>query len=309
MKRVRHLLRVGLCLVVGLSLANAGEIEQIQAKGEVVVSLNKEYPPFAMVIDGQPVGLDVDLARLLADYLKVKVRFVQPDRYDQQIPLLLSGETDIIMAAMTRTVARGVQVNFSAPYFEVSQAALVRRRLARPTANSYFDLLDIEGLRLGVKAGTTHEIFARDLFPADAIHLYPTAAAAAEAIVKGEVDAMVADSPFVKIWRNTHVQHYSQIAAWLEPVTREFYAFAIRRGDPDFLSWLNLFVDQIKTDGTLDLLNYEYFEQMAWASEKVRPKKKLTRAKFLQNRFVANKKALIEQRRQEAARRLGDNYE
>ena len=308
MKRVRCALIASLCLAAWLTFAQAGEIERIQAKGELVVSLNKGYPPFAMEIDGRLAGLDVDLARLLAEYLKVKVRFIQPEHYDQQIPLLLSGETDIIMAAMTRTVARGVQVNFTTPYFEVSQAALVRRRLTRPTANSYFDLLEIDGLRLGVKAGTTHEAFARELFPADAIRLYPTAEAAADAIVKGEVDAMVADSPFVRIWHNTHVEHYSQVAAWLEPVTREFYAFAIRKGDPDFLNWLNLFMEQIRTDGTLDLLNYEYFEQMAWASGKVHRQKKMTRAQFLQNRFVANKKAMIEQRRQ-ASQGRGDNYE
>jgi polar amino acid transport system substrate-binding protein len=308
MKLVRCALIAGLCLAAWLPFVQAGEIERIQAKGELVVSLNKGYPPFAMEIDGRLAGLDVDLAWLLAEYLKVKVRFIQPENYDQQIPLLLSGETDIIMAAMTRTVTRGVQVNFTTPYFEVSQAALVRRRLARPTANSYFDLLEIDGLRLGVKAGTTHEAFARELFPAEAIRLYPTAEAAADAIVKGEVDAMVADSPFVRIWHNTHVEHYSQIAAWLEPVTREFYAFAIRKGDPEFLNWLNLFMEQIKTDGTLDLLHYEYFEQMAWVSGKVHRKKKMTRAQFLQNRFVANKKAMIEKRRL-ASQGRGDNYE
>ena len=104
-KLVRCLLIVGLCLAVGLPLVNAGEIERIQAKGKLVVSLNKGYPPFSMLIDGQPAGLDVDLARLLAEYL-------------------------------------------------------------------------------GVKAGATHEIFARDLFPASAAKLYPTAAEAAEAIKK-----------------------------------------------------------------------------------------------------------------------------
>ena len=77
------------------------------AKGELVVSLNRDYPPFAMVIDGQFAGLDVDLAKLLAEYLGVKIRFIQPETYDQHIPKLLAGESDIIIAAMTRTVERG----------------------------------------------------------------------------------------------------------------------------------------------------------------------------------------------------------
>ncbi len=300
MKRVRCVLIIGLYLAVWTAVGHAGEIERIQAKGELVVSLNKGYPPFSMIIDDQPAGLDVDLAYLLAEYLDVKVRFIRPDRYDQQIPFLLSGETDIIIAAMTRTVPRGLRVAFTAPYFEVSQASLVRRKLAPPGANSYFDLLAINGLRLGVKAGTTHEAFARELFPAEAIRLFPTAASAADAIIKGEVDAMVADSPFVRVWERTHPEHYREVQAMLTPVTKEFYAFAIRPDDQVFLNWLNLFIDQIKIDGTLDLLKYEYFEAMTWTGKPAVKEKKLTPAAFLKNRFVERRKARIEERRQKA---------
>jgi polar amino acid transport system substrate-binding protein len=294
------LLRVPICW--------SGEIERIQAKGEITVSLNRGYPPFSMEKDGRIFGLDVDLAYLLADYLKVKAKFIRPQTYDQQIPKLLAGESDIIIAAMTRTLERGLQVHFSNPYFEVSQAALVRRNLLPADAEAYFDLLKIKGLKLGVKAATTHEKFARELFPADAIKLYQTVDAAAEALIKGEVDALVADSPFVQVWRNTHMEHYQKIAALLEPVTREFYAFAIRPGDPDFLSWLNLFVDQIRTDGTLELLKYEYFELIAWAAEAAKAEKRLTRVEFLKNRFILNRKAMIEKRRK-AYQGRGDNYE
>jgi polar amino acid transport system substrate-binding protein len=295
---MRQVIMVSLAFIIWIPYLNAGEIERIQAKGEIVVSLNKGYPPFSMMIDNQIRGLDVDIATLLAEYLGVKVRFIQPESYDQQIPKLLSQESDIIVAAMTRTVERGLKVSFTDPYFQISQAALVRRDMAPAGADSYFDLLEIEGLKLGVKAGTTHEKFARELFPAEVIHLYPTAADAAEAILKNEVNAMVADSPFVKIWHETNPEHYLKVAALLAPVTREYYAFAIRQGDPDFLNWLNLFIDQIKIDGTLDLLTYEYFDHMTW-HKKRRTAKKMTRAEILKNQFVARKKAMIEKRRQE----------
>ena len=114
----------------------SGEIERIQEKGEIVVSLNRGYPPFSMEKDDKVFGLDVDLANLLADYLKVQVRFIRPQLYDQQIPKLLAGESDIVIAAMTRTVERGLKVHFTNPYFEVSQAALVRRNLL-PTGAGY----------------------------------------------------------------------------------------------------------------------------------------------------------------------------
>ena len=119
---------------------------------------------------------------------------------------------------------------------------------------------------------------------------------------------MAADSPFVRVWRNTHLEQYQKIAALLTPVTREYYAFAIRPGDPGFLNWLNLFIDQIKIDGTLDLLTYEYFEQMSWAKQKTMPEGKLNRAQLLKNKFVARKKAAIDRRRREF-QGTGDKYE
>ena len=297
-----------LLLILNTPSTWAGEIERIQAKGEITVSLNRGYPPFAMEKDGKLFGLDVDLAILLADYLDVKVKFIRPKTFDLQIPKLLAGESDIVIAAMTRTVERGLKVGFTDPYFEVSQAALVRRDLLPAGADSYFDLPEIKGIRLGVKADTTHEKFARQLFPAKTIKLYPTAAAAAAAVVEGDVDAMVADSPFVRVWRNTHLEHYQKIAALLTPVTREYYAFAIRPGDPGFLDWLNLFIDQIKIDGTLDLLTYEYFEQMSWARQKSVPNKKMNRAQLLKNKFITRKQNEIEKRRKQL-QGTGDKYE
>jgi polar amino acid transport system substrate-binding protein len=289
-------------------LGQAGELQRIRERGEIRVSLNRGYPPFAMETSGAFHGLDVDLAHLLADYLGVEARFVQPETYEEQIPKLLAGESDIIMAAMTRTMERGLQVHFSTPYFEVSQAALARRDKVSAGADAYFDLLEVKGLRLGVKTGTTHEAFARQLFPEEAIRGYPTAEAAAEAVVRGEVDAMAADSPFVQVWRNTHVDQYYKVTALLAPVTREFYAFAVRQGDPDFLQWVNLFVDQIRTDGTLELLRHEYFEKLAWATGASRTIDPAERVRFLKDRFSAERRALMEARR-EAFLQNGDPYE
>lgn len=297
------------CVFVGLlsCAAQAGEMARIHQKGELVVSLNRGYPPFSMEIGGKLSGLDVDLAGLIGDYLKVKVRFIRPQHYGDQITKLLARESDIIIAAMTRTAERGLKVNFTKPYFQVSQAALVNRKLVGPDASSYFDLTAVSGLTLGVKAGTTHEKFARELFPADAIKTYPTTEKAIEAVVKGEVDAMAADSPFVRIWQATHPREALHIKALLEPVTRETYGFAIRKGDPDFLTWLNLFIDQISSDGTLDLLKYEYFERLTWAGGKFGTAKSPTRAELLKNKFIQERRRKLETLREQQPR--GDAYE
>jgi polar amino acid transport system substrate-binding protein len=244
--------------------AQAGEIERIQAKGEIVVSLNRGSPPFCMDIKGELTGLDVDLARLLADYLKVKPRFLFPDDYEEHIPKLLAGEADIIIAAMTRTPERGLRVNFTEPYFEVSQAALVRRDRVGRDDQSYFDLVGIKALKVGVKQHTTIESFARELFPKDAIKPYASHAEAVDGLARGEVDATVHDSPFVRVWEKAHPELSGRIKALSAPTTKEYYGFAIRKGDPDFLPWLNLFIAQTQIDGSMELLKHRYLVEMPW---------------------------------------------
>jgi polar amino acid transport system substrate-binding protein len=297
--------------ILGLTLTqvNAGEIERITDKGEIVVSLNKGYPPFSIVDKDKINGLDVDLAKLIADYLGVKVKFIMPELFKDQIPKLLAGESDIIIAAMTRTVERGLKVNFTDPYFEVSQAALVDRDMVAPEANSYFDLVDIPGIRIGVKADTTIERFARELFHADAIKAYPDHPQAVDALLKGQVDATVHDSPFVQVWSRTHPDLAGRIKALLAPVTKEYYGFAIKKGDPEFLAWLNLFITQVKIDGTMDLLKHRYFVEMQWAGVKTTREARITKAQLLRNKFVAEKQKTLEQKHEQERLQKGDAYE
>ncbi len=307
MKRILPLILA----IVGLALSqvNAGEIERIMNKGELRVSLNKGYPPFCIIENNKIQGLDVDLAKLIADYLGVKVKFIMPPLYKEQIPKLLAGESDIIIAAMTRTVERGLKVAFTDPYFEVSQAALADRDMVAAQTISYFGLVDIPGIRIGVKADTTIERFARELFSADAIKTYPDHPQAVDALLKGQVDATVHDSPFVQIWARTHTDQAGRIKPLLAPVTKEYYGFAIRKGDPEFLAWLNLFITQIKTDGTLDLLKHRYFVEMRWAGVKATRKARITKAQLLRNKFVAEKQRKLEQKREQERLQTGDAYE
>jgi polar amino acid transport system substrate-binding protein len=297
---------LGCGLLMG-SGAQAGEIERIQAKGEILVSLNRGTPPFCMEIKGELIGLDVSLGRLIADALGVKPRFVFPGNYEEQIPKLLAGEADIIIAAMTRTPERGLRVHFTEPYFEVSQAALVRRDKVGRDDQSYFDLVGIKGLRVGLKQHTTVESFARELFPKEAIRAYAGHGEAVDALVKGEVDATVHDSPFVAVWERAHPEQAKKIKALLAPTTRETYGFAIRKGDWEFLQWLNLFLDQVRTDGTMELLKHRYLVEMPWLGM---PTKEIaqSKAQLLRDRALAQKQATLERKRQEAMKASGAPY-
>ncbi len=286
----------------------AGEMQRIMEKGELVVSLNRNTPPFCMEAKGQLVGLDVDLARLVADAMGVKLKFIFPAAYEEQLPRLLAGESDIIIAAMTRTPERGLRVNFSAPYFEVSQAALVHAKLVTAQDQSYFDLADIPGVRIGVKRQTTMEQFARKLFSAEQVKPYAGHDEAVAALLQGEVDATVHDSPYVRVWQRRHPELSGKIRALLAPTTTEHYGFAIRKGDPDFLEWLNLFIAQAESDGTMDLLKHQYLVEMAWLGLPQSKAATLDKEHLMRNQFLARKMEMLERRRQAEMKKAGALY-
>ncbi len=53
-----------------------------------------------------------------------------------------------------------------------------------------------------------------------------------------------------------------------DPFTTEHLAWAVRKGDPDFVAWLNVFIEDIRHDDpvepTYDRLYKKYFVDMTW---------------------------------------------
>jgi hypothetical protein len=94
----------------------------------------------------------------------------------------------------------------------------------------------------------------------------------------------------------------------MRSITPKLPLCSIRKGDPYFLNWLNVFVAQVKTDGTLDLLRYEYFDQMAWAIGGDIPEERLSTPEFLKYRFMVEKRIKIEKRRTMVLEK-GANYQ
>ncbi|HVT35505.1 MAG TPA: transporter substrate-binding domain-containing protein [Nevskiaceae bacterium] len=52
-----------------------------------------------------------------------------------------------------------------------------------------------------------------------------------------------------------------------ETFTTEPLGWAVRKGDPDFLNWLNNFLRTIRADGSYDALYKKWFENTAWLQQ------------------------------------------
>jgi len=58
-----------------------------------------------------------------------------------------------------------------------------------------------------------------------------------------------------------------RFVALTKPVTKERLAVACRPGDPDFLRWLNVAIDELDDAGLLAAWEERYFDHVDWRKE------------------------------------------
>lgn len=234
-------------------------LNQVLKRGELRVGMEAGYIPFEMRDKrGAIIGFDVDLAKLMARYMGVKVTFINT-QWDGIIPALLTDKFDILISGMTITPERNLQVNFAEPYIIIGQTILLNAK-NKDTVKSVKELNDPK-YTVATKLGTTGEIAARRYLGKAKLKTFETEADAALEVRNGRADAFVYDLPFNVVYG---AQYKDALVHLKEPFTKEPLGWAIRKGDPDFLNWLDHFQNQIRNDGTYDALYNKWFEGTAW---------------------------------------------
>lgn len=246
-------------LASDIALWEKSTLKGIMDRGVLRVGLEAGYQPFEMTNKkGQIVGFDVDIAKVMAKKMGVKLELVNT-AWDGIIPALLTKKFDILMSGMTITAERNLKINFANPYIVVGQTILIAKK-HEGKVKSYKDLNNSK-YTVATKLGVTAHEATKRLMPKAKLNLFESEAEAFLEVKNGKADAFVYDLPMCAI-------HYSEnknsVVFLDDPFTFEPLAWAIRKGDPDFMNWLNNFLAQIKGDGTYDKIYSKWFLSNAW---------------------------------------------
>ena len=87
-----------------------------------------DYPPFENLVDGEYVGLDMDLGRAIAEELDLECVYTNID-FDGIVPAIVAGgQADAGLSGISITPEREEQVAFSDPYYVDNQAVCCYER-------------------------------------------------------------------------------------------------------------------------------------------------------------------------------------
>ena len=158
------------------------------------------------------------------------------------------------MSGMTILQSRNLKINFCDPYYYIGQCILINKKDV-DKYKSYKDL-NKEGVIITSKIGVTGAFTAERLMPKATLRLFKTEAEPALQVANGLADAFIYDEPQVRVFA---AMYKDKTVGLFEPITYEPLAWAIRKGDPDFLNWLNNFLRQTRGDGRWDELKQKWF--------------------------------------------------
>lgn len=231
----------------------AGTLQNVKARGKLIVGVKTDFPPFGFLDKkGVNKGLDIDIARAISKELfgnEDAVHFVSVTS-ENRIPFLISRKVDLITATLTITEEREKEVDFSIPYFVTGEMILVR---ADSKITKYQDLA---GKKVATIRGSTGDIAIGELVPDAERIKFERNDEALQALKEGRVEAFVQD--FLLLYSLLQKNPKLKMAG-LQPFRAGRYGLAVRKGDQEWLDFINATLTKMKETGEYDKLLGRWF--------------------------------------------------
>ncbi len=227
-----------------------GLAAEIIERGNVIVANDADYPPQSSVdkATGKLVGFDVDVANRMGEVLGLNIEFKNPAW--ETIPAGLNqGKFDVSIGSMTPTPERAKALDFTEPYYYTSGQVFVKE--GGPQISGVEDLA---GKSVGVGAATTYYDFLKKDGGAN-VKSYVTDANAFPDLANGTIDFVMTAGP-------TGQQAISQGQPFEfsgPPLYYEDLAFAIKKGEADWLALLNHAIATMHADGSLTAMSENWY--------------------------------------------------
>ena len=229
--------------------ASAAELTTV-TPGKLTMSTNAAFPPYESTDDnGNFVGIDVDVAAAIAEKLGLELQVDDMD-FDAALLAAQNGKSDMVMAGVTVTEDRQLVMDFSDSYATGIQSIIVKEDsdIASPD--------DLADKMIGTQRGTTGYIYCSDDFGDEHVTPYDNGLTAVQALVNGQVDAVVIDNAPAKEFVEANPGLKILDTAYAE----EDYAIGFAKGNTAMQNAVNAALEELKNDGTLQAIVDKYIK-------------------------------------------------
>ncbi len=238
----------------------ADALDAIRERGAVRVGVALFVPWTMKAESGELYGFEVDVARKIAEDIGVKPE-LKLYEWEQIIPALEKGEIDMIAAGMAITPARALKVNFSQPYSE--SGVSLATNTAKTRNFKKLEELNAPGIVISTVEETISADVARQLFSKAKVVAFKTSEQAEQAVLSGEAHAYIAS---IVETRFLALQHPDKIDQPMKkPLLGSVSGFGVRRGEQQWLNFLNAWIAAREADKWLPTRHKYWFDSLDWS--------------------------------------------
>ena len=243
-------LTLALCVVVsflslGVDSAKGQEstLTRVLKSEKLRVLCILSTPPFGMRdTGGNPIGYDVDIGKLLAESLRVKVEIIDSVDAANRVAYLIADKADVAIATLAITLERAKTINYTDPYHRDGYLIVVRSE--KEKIKTVKDI-DIKGFKVGVVTGGPPDIIASKYLKNADMLRYGTVSDVFLALRQNKVEAVI-ESKSISDYQASLKPGIKVVG---EPFTTAYWGFGVRKGDYDWVNYLNIFIRDINISG------------------------------------------------------------
>ena len=238
----------GLCLACIATVWAGPVAERVSRNGAMRVCIWPDYYSitYRSPRDQKLSGIDIELSAELARDLNVRLEYVESS-FARLLEDLTGDRCDIAMFGVGVTPQRKAVLAFSQPYLQSGIYGITTRnnRFIRDWSD-----IDKPGVAVAVQAGTFMEpVMVEALKQATPVVIRPPLTREQE-LESGRVDVFMTDYPYSR--RLLENADWARLVAPPKPFNPIPYAYAVKRGDEQWLARVDAFVATIKKDGRLE---------------------------------------------------------
>lgn len=240
--------------------SSAATLDEIKARGYMVVATEDDFAPFEFVKDGKGQGFDYDMLAELRKYAPFEIR-QQVMPWSGILPGVTSGKFDAAITAVSLTAERMQMLSFSQPWALATHYSIMRAGDKRAKS-----LAALNGLTVGVQTGSAqysrlnelNTLLEKSGGKVGKVVTYSSYPEIYADLANGRLDYVVN----TLIGANNLVSQRPNVFQVGVPVAGQgYYAYPVKSGNDTVLQFLTGFIEHMRQTGKLAELQKKWFGQ------------------------------------------------
>ena len=243
---MKNILRLSLLFICLIVMVGCGKKDD----NKLVMVTEAGFAPYEYYVNGEIVGVDVDIAKEIAKELG-KELVIKDIAFDSIINEVRTGKADIGAAGISYSDERAKKVDFSINYSVSKQVVIVKN-------DSFINSIkDINDKKIAVQLGSVADTYVTENYKNAEIVRQKKYLAAIEDLKVGKVDLVVMDElPAKEI-----IEKNSDIKILDGELTSDSYGMIVKKGNTELLETVNKVLNRLSSDGSIDNFIIKHTEE------------------------------------------------